>query len=67
MTVYPEIKYDIRGNTYTVQFEIDQRKCDIFELLTNFFSVYNGSKDFRVSDLKAMNKGDVVTWYVDFQ
>ena len=67
MTVYPEIKYDIRGNTYTVQFEIDQRKCDIFELLTNFFSVYNGSKNFRVSDLKAMNKGDVVTWYVDFQ
>lgn len=37
-------------------------------LLTNFFSHYSTEgNSYRVCDLKSMVKGDVTTWYIDFE
>ena len=46
---------------------IDQRKCDLFGLISNFMSVYNTEKDFKVIDMKAFTKDDLITFYVDFE
>ena len=69
MTVYPEIKYSLRGNTYTVEFEIDQRKCNIFDLIAKFFTLYNSTTDgsFKILDMKTLSQGEVVTFTVDFE
>lgn len=69
LSVYPEIKYDLRGNCYTVQFEIDQRKTDIFMLLTKCLTVYTNEKGFRITDSKAFNNKDtgIVTYYIEFE
>lgn len=68
LSVYPEIKYDLRGHCYTVQFEIDQRKTDIFLLLTKCLTHYNNEKGFRILDEKGfMNKDGLVTFYIEFE
>jgi hypothetical protein len=55
----------MRGNCYTVQFEIDQRKTDIFILLTKCLTAYNNEKGFKVTDSKAFsNKDGIVTYYI---
>lgn len=67
MANYPEIKYSQRGNTYNIEFEIDQRKCNIFILVSIFFNHYNDkSKGFKVLDFKSMSQGEIITWYIDF-
>ncbi len=58
----------MRGSTYTIQFEIDQRKCDIFLLITNILNVYNNQKGFKIVDMKSYaNPEGVVTTYIDFE
>lgn len=68
-TIYPEIKYELRGNTYEVIFEVDQRKCDLLSLLSAFLSVYQTEKGFRVTDMKAFNQSanGITTCYIDFE
>ena len=49
-------------------FPIDQRKCDLFALISNFMSTYQADKSFRVTDMKAFsNKDGQTTFYVDFE
>jgi len=38
-------------------------------LLTQFFNQYNNSQDnsYRISDLKSLVQGDVITFYIDFE
>jgi hypothetical protein len=36
LTVYPEIKITTQGNTYIIEFEIDQRKCDGIDVVSSF-------------------------------
>lgn len=45
---------------------IDQRKCDLFALISNFMGIYNTDKEFKVVDMKTFTKDDFVTFYVDF-
>jgi hypothetical protein len=66
-TVYPDIKYDLRGDTYEVIFEVDQRKCDLFQVVAQFMGSYNGDKNFKVTDLKVFTSNNVTTFYVDFE
>ncbi len=68
-TVYPQIKYELRGNTYEIIFQIDQRKCDLFSLISTFMNVYHTDKSFKVIDMKVFTnpKNDLVTFYVDFE
>lgn len=68
-SVYPDIKYELRGNTYEVIFEVDQRKCDLLSLLSAFLSVYQTDKSFRVTDMKAFNQSanGITTCYIDFE
>lgn len=67
-TVYPQIKYDLRGGTYEVVFEIDQRKCDLFSLISGFLSVFQTDRTFRVIDVKAFtSSSNLTTFYVEFE
>lgn len=68
-TIYPEIKYEIRGDTYEVIFEVDQRKCDLLLLLSAFLSVYQTEKAFRVTEMKAFSQSanGITTCYIDFE
>ena len=66
-TIYPDIDYELKGDNYEIKFLIDQRKCDLFALISNFMSVYNTEKEFKVIDMKAFTKDDLVTFYVDFE
>ena len=65
--MYPDISYELKGDNYEIKFTIDQRKCDLFGLISNFMSVYNTEKDFKVVDMKAFTKDDLITFYVDFE
>jgi hypothetical protein len=48
-------------------FPIDQRKCDLFGLISHFMSVYQTDKSFRVTDMKVFaSKDGQTTFYVDF-
>jgi hypothetical protein len=40
-TVYPDISYELKGSNYEIKFLIDQRKCDLFTLISNFMTIYN--------------------------
>lgn len=68
-TIYPQIKYELRGNTYEIIFEIDQRKCDLFTLISTFMNVYQTDKNFKVVDMKVFTNAtnNLTTFYVDFQ
>ena len=49
-------------------FPIDQRKCDLFGLISTFMTIYNADKSFRIIDMKAFsNKDGQTTFYVDFE
>lgn len=48
-------------------FEIDQRKCDLFGLISSFMNVYNTDKTFKVNDMKVFTNNNVTTFYVDFE
>ena len=66
--MYPDVKYEQRANNYQIIFEIDQRKIDIFLLLTKCLTLYNNEKGFRVIDVKAYSSKDgIVTHYIDFE
>ena len=65
-TIYPDISYDLKGDNYEIKFLIDQRKCDLFALLSHFMSTYNTEKQFKVIDMKAFTKDDLITFYVEF-
>ena len=66
-TTYPDITYELKGSNYQIKFLIDQRKCDLFALISNFMNVYNTQKDFKVIDMKAFTKDDLITFYVQFE
>lgn len=63
-TTYPEITYELKGDNYEIKFLVDQRKCDLFALISNFMAVYNTEKQFRVIDMKAFTKDELITFYL---
>jgi hypothetical protein len=66
-TVYPEVSYELKGDNYEIKFLIDQRKCDLFMLISTFMNVYNTDKQFRVTDMKAFSREDLITFFVEFE
>jgi hypothetical protein len=50
-------------------FEIDQRKCDLFILISTFMNTYQTDKTFKVIDMKAYTnpKNNLTTFYVEFE
>lgn len=48
MALYPDVRIGLRGNIYTIEFEIDPRKCDTFNVLATFLAQFNESSDFRL-------------------
>ena len=49
LTVYPEIKITTHGNTYIIEFEIDQRKCDGIDVVSAFLETFKSSSNFTIS------------------
>jgi hypothetical protein len=57
----------LRGESYEVIFEIDQRKCDLFSVIATYMGTYNGDRLFRVTDTKVFTSNNITTFYIDFE
>lgn len=69
---FPKVNYSMRGDTYQIDFLIDQRKCDIFSLLVTAANLIEeqenkkktNSKPFK--NVKTMKVGKNMTFQVEF-
>ena len=73
---FPKITYSLDGNTYKIEFLVDQRKCDIFSLVVLSSSILQNSEQRRSRnpqssrpfvDIKSMNIDDRMTFLMEFQ
>lgn len=70
-TWFPEVTVNEKGNTFILEFLIDQRKCDIFTLVieaVNFLNSSNRDKlDTKITDLKSFSHGTLKTIQLNFE
>ena len=45
MMTFPEISYKCVGENYQIEFLVDQRKCDLFQLLITILDLLEKNKD----------------------
>lgn len=70
---YPQITYGLRGGFYTVDFLVDQRKCDIFSLLVIASSLLEAEENKKRNSmakpfegLRTMRSGNNMTYVLEF-
>lgn len=64
------ISHELRGGRYTVEFMIDQRRCDIFSLLTTVLAEFQESREatnFVVRDFRSTKEENVVNLQLEFE
>lgn len=66
LTVYPEIKITTHGNTYLIEFEVDQRKCDGIDIMSAFLETFKSSSDFKINGGGSVKESDVMTFNLEF-
>lgn len=57
----------MRGNTYSIEFEIDPRKCEIFSILATFMQHFTKDDGFKIVDNNTIKKEDLITMQMDFE
>jgi SpoVK/Ycf46/Vps4 family AAA+-type ATPase len=70
MMTFPEINFDFKGGRYSVEFLIDQRKCDLFSVLVSFLQAYEANKQengYVVKNFTSLKEGNVMTLQLDFE
>ena len=66
LTVYPDIKISTHGNTYIIEFQVDQRKCDGIDIVSAFLETFKSSSDFKISGGGSVKESDVMTFNLQF-
>ena len=62
--------YGLRGGRYTMEFLIDQRKCDLFSVLVSFLQAYESTKDqsgMIVKNFTSLKEGNTITLQIEFE
>jgi hypothetical protein len=67
MALYPEVKVRQRGNTYSIEFEIDPRKCEVFGVLASFLQQFSKEEGFRLVGNNTMKQEALITMQLDFE
>lgn len=60
----------MRGGRYSIDFLVDQRRCDIFSVLTAVLSVYGENKeacDFIMKNFESLKQDEIVNLQVEFE
>ena len=69
-TWFPEITIHQKGNTFILEFLIDQRKCDIFTLVIEAVNALNSGDyqvDSKITDMKSFQHGTLKTIQLNFE
>ena len=72
MMSFPNISYKLMGDLYTMDFLVDQRKCDLFSLLSSVIDFMENNKDtygIKVKNIAALydQNTEVHTMQIDFE
>jgi hypothetical protein len=71
MMSFPTINYKMEGDVYFLDFLVDQRKCDLFELLIVVLNELEKNKDkfqVRVKNIQALKgDGNVMNIQIDYE
>jgi len=70
MMTFPEVNFDFKGGRYSMEFLIDQRKCDLFSVLVSFLQAYEADKAENgvvVKSFTALKDGNIMTIQLDFE
>ncbi|KAL4488666.1 hypothetical protein ABPG73_020365 [Tetrahymena malaccensis] len=69
MAAFPEIKYTTRGNWYVMEFIVDQRNCDLFQLfITAVTTLEKKDKSvFVFKNMQTAKDGNMLTLQIDFE
>ena len=54
------------GNTYIIEFEVDQRKVDGIDIISAFLETFKANSDFMVSGGSSLKENDVMTFNLEF-
>ena len=67
---YNLISHEVRENRYAIDFLIDQRRCDIFAVLTAALTIFGESKkisNFAVKDSHSTKNENLVYFQLEFE
>ncbi|CAD8055564.1 unnamed protein product [Paramecium primaurelia] len=66
--IYPEVKYGMKGNRYSITFTADQRKCDIFALLVNILSqLQKQDGSLKIKEVISTFENQTYSLQIDFE
>lgn len=70
MMSFPNVTLNLHGDKYSVEFLIDQRKCDIFSVIVSALHELERHKEgsgIKVTNFTSFKDGNIQTLQVEFQ